>query len=211
MNRRNTDYSSTISHYSRLIRVHSKDYEMVGWGSKQGQERRFRVLSEVGDFSGKSLLDVGCGLGNLYAYLNSRKVQCTYTGVDINNRMIANAKERFREADFKTLDILTQDDPWPRYDFVILSGAFNLSQDKQKEFVRAMIQRMYQMARVAVAFNILSTKADFFEHGEYYARPGEMLDFCLTLTRCVILRHDYMPHDFTVYMYRDEYSTDHQS
>ena len=199
-----TDYTLTIVHYDRLLDVHSRDHEIVGWGSRESQERRFVVLAQVGDLSGKTVLDMGCGLGNLYAYLKSWHVACDYVGIDINARMIARARERFPEASFETMDILALGEALPRYDFVLLSGAFNLTQDNQKEFVEAMIRCMYQMARTAVAFNILSAKADFFEPGEYYARPGEMLDFCLTLSRRVILRHDYMPHDFTVYMYRDE-------
>jgi len=177
---------------------------MVGWGSKESQVIRFDALCQAGDFSGKSVLDVGCGLGDLYAHLKNQAVVCKYAGVDINSRMIADAKKRFPEADFRVLDILTHADILVGYDFVVLSGAFNLSQDRHKEIMEAMIQVMYRIARVAVAFNILSMKADFFEPGGYYARPGEMLDFCLTMTRRVMLRHDYMTHDFTVYMYRDE-------
>ena len=184
--------------------MRSKDCEMVGWGNKESQEIRFDVLSEVSDFTNKSVLDVGCGLGAFYAHLKNQGMVFSYIGVDINSRMIAKAKERYPSADFRVQDILTHADPLPLYDFVILSGAFNLSQNRHKDIVAEMIRMMYKMSRVAIAFNMLSVKADFFEPGEYYARPGEMLDFCLTMTQRVILRHDYMTHDFTVYMYHDE-------
>lgn len=198
------DFSSTIAHYDGLINTHSEDHKIAGWGSKESQELRFKILTEVADLSLKSVLDVGCGLGNLYSYLQNQGITCDYLGVDINARMIAKAKKCLPEAKFETLDILTFNDHLSRYDFVLLSGVFNLGQDNHKEFVEAMIRRMYQIACEAVAFNIMSMKADFIQPYEYYARPGGILDFCLTLTRRVILRHDYMTHDFTVYMYRDE-------
>ena len=66
-----------------------------------------------------------------------------------------------------------------------------------------MLSQMYAICRKGIAFNIMSTKADFIEESEYYADPGIMLTFCLTLSKNVVLKHDYMPHDFTVYIYKD--------
>jgi hypothetical protein len=61
---------------------------------------------------------------------------------------------------------------------------------------------MFELCRKGIAFNIMSTRADFMEEGEYYADPAKMLDFCLGISRKAALRHDYMPHDFTVYLYK---------
>jgi hypothetical protein len=41
------------------------------------------------------------------------------------------------------------------------------------------------------------------EPGEFYADPVEIVRFCRSLTPWVVLRHDYLAHDFTVYLYRD--------
>ena len=193
-----------VDYYNNLLHNGGCDFEISGWGSKESQDRRFAVLVEVGDLSGCSVLDVGCGPGSFFGFIQEKGIQCGYHGVDINPHMVDLAQGRFPDADFAVLDILSLKQPSPTYDYLVLSGVFNLSQNRHKEIVEAMIHVMYRMARVAVAFNILSMKADFFEPGEYYARPGEILDFCLTMTRRVILRHDYMTHDFTVYMYRDE-------
>ena len=39
------------------------------------------------------------------------------------------------------------------------------------------------------------------QNGPMY--PLHVLAFCRTLTSRVTLRHDYLEHDFTVYLYRD--------
>jgi hypothetical protein len=69
--------------------------------------------------------------------------------------------------------------------------------------MRSFVSRMWQMAKVAVAFNTLSSWAPDQEAGEFYADPVETLAFCRTLTPRLTLRHDYHRRDFTVYMYRD--------
>ena len=198
------DDRSIIAHYDRLLETHSNNHEMVGWGSQESQVRRFEVFCQLADLTGKSVLDVGCGIGDLYAHLNAEGIACKYVGVDINPRMIAKAENRFPDANFQVTDILTMDGTLPTYDYVFLSGVFNLGNERLRERMKAMIQRMYRLSHLAVAFNMLSMRADRYEPGECYTCPGEMIDFCLTITRRVTMRHDYMPHDFTVYMYRDE-------
>jgi len=51
-------------------------YESLNWESQISQYARFEVLLSIGEFEGKKLLDVGCGLGDLLKYikLNKKKV-----------------------------------------------------------------------------------------------------------------------------------------
>jgi hypothetical protein len=43
------------------------------------------------------------------------------------------------------------------------------------------------------------------EKEEYFlfADPCEVFDFCTTLTKVLLFRHDYLPQDFTVFLYKD--------
>jgi len=61
---------------------------------------------------------------------------------------------------------------------------------------------MFSLATSAVAFNTLSTWAQDQEAGEFYADPLKVVEFCRTLTPWVVMRHDYHPRDFTVYLYK---------
>lgn len=53
-----------------------------------------------------SILDIGCGKGVLYKYFHetANLSASKYHGIDISENAIKAAKERFREADFKTVD-----------------------------------------------------------------------------------------------------------
>ena len=53
-----------------------------------------------------------------------------------------------------------------------------------------------------IALNFLSIFSDYFSPGEYYANPETILKIAFSLTSKVVLRHDYMSHDFTIYLYK---------
>jgi SAM-dependent methyltransferase len=190
-----------IRHFGQLLGKYATPHAQVGWGSETSQRRRFEVLTGIATPLEGSVLDVGCGLGDLYIFLKDRGFDGTYHGVDIQPDMVAAARARTPEVQFAMLDITGLAEPLPRYDYVFMSGAANIAHDRYPETMEALIRRMYALASRGVAFNLLSNRADFIEPGEVYADPGGVLDFCLGLTRRVMLRHDYMPHDFTVYLY----------
>jgi hypothetical protein len=89
----------------------------------------------------------------------------------------------------------------PTWDYVIASGVFYLRQPDPDAYLREMVGRLYRLARRGVAFNTLSARAPEKSPGEYYADPAMVVGMSLDLTPSVVLRHDYMPHDFTVYLY----------
>ena len=64
-----------------------KGWEASAWASKENQELMFKCLTLVGDVSTGSILDVGCGQGDLYDYLEPED----YTGIDISTKMIGHA------------------------------------------------------------------------------------------------------------------------
>ncbi|HPA64879.1 MAG TPA: class I SAM-dependent methyltransferase, partial [Spirochaetota bacterium] len=55
------------------------NHEILDWESMEAQHSRFAVLSEYVPLSGKSLLDVGCGLADLYAFLTEHGIRTKYT------------------------------------------------------------------------------------------------------------------------------------
>ena len=44
----------------------------LGWKSDENQNIRFEILSQIGDMSGLSVLDLGCGHGDLCGYLGRK-------------------------------------------------------------------------------------------------------------------------------------------
>ena len=194
-----------IEFYNQNVKKHKDDIKSVAWGSKESQLKRFEILSQIADLEGQSVLDVGCGLGDFYGWLRNKYSDIRYTGIDITPSMIEIALKRFPGTKFKVQNILELKKVRPTYDYVFASGIFNRRIPRHKHFIKDTIIRMFDLSKQGIAFNIMSTKADFMKKNEYYADPSKMLNFCTNLSRRFVLRHDYMPHDFTVYVYKEQY------
>lgn len=196
------DDARNVALYTRLRGEHGDDVRALNWGSRGSQRRRFQVLAEVGDLDGASLLDVGCGLGDLKSWLAEAGHRVSYTGIDLTGAMVDGARERHPDGDFRLGNLLDDAGIGPdSFDYVLSSGIFYFRQDRPQAFLEAMVARMAQVARLGVSFNTLSAWADRREGDEFQADPLATLDFCRRISRRVVLRHDYHPGDFTVYLY----------
>ena len=60
------------NHYEPLLDKYSRGHEILDWESQESQIKRFEVLSDNVELSGKKLLDVGCGTGDLFGFLISQ-------------------------------------------------------------------------------------------------------------------------------------------
>lgn len=194
-------FDKNIEFYSNLLDKHGVDPKSLNWGSEQSQEKRFKVLAEIADLKNQSILDVGCGLGDFYQWLKVLKKDPIYHGIDITPKMIDTASLRFPGVRFDVGTIENVGDE--SYDFLFASGIFYLVEVEPFSFMKKTISKMFLMSKKGIAFNSLSTWADSKTTGEFYASPSETLEFCKTLSPYVVLRHDYHPADFTVYIYKN--------
>jgi len=195
-------------YYEDKLKHHGDDARGVGWGDKNSQRLRFQILCGVGDLNGKGIHDVGCGLGHLAEFLTESSINCDYVGSDISPRMIEKAKQKLPGAQLYVADILEDATPeWMRADYVLTSGLFNVktSSDRRvwQQFVEAMLQRMFSLAKTAIAFNMMTSYVDYEDSHLFYLSPGEALDFCIrNLGPRVVIRHDYPLWEYTVYVYK---------
>lgn len=183
----------------------------VSWRSVWGQEYRFEVLCEIFDRIDPaepfSVLDVGCGLGDLAAYLRRRGHACRYLGVDILPEMVEGARARFPGERFEVLDILQEDPPGAPFDFVLASGALSVKVEEHEDFVHAMIARMLELSRKGLAFNMQSARARArhltaqLDTEIYYADPLELYGYCRDLCPRTVLREDFMSTDFAIFLF----------
>lgn len=188
--------------YERLVDRHGVHPRAVDWGSRASQQKRFDILAEIGDLPGCSVLDVGCGLADLHAYLESAEKAVSYTGYDISPAILEAARKRFPNLDLRQADLMREEVAPPRFDFVFASGIFHLRPKGSYAYLEAMTRRMYRSCRRGVAFNSLSARSSVIEPDKFVAEPTKVLDICLDIAPNVVLRHDYLPHDFTVYLYK---------
>lgn len=194
-------FTRIADYYGALISKYGHDPRACDYGRAESQQIKFRVLSEVMPLSNSSLLDVGCGFADFAGYLNSRFDRLQYSGIDLCGDMVNEAKRIHPDLDIRVANIA--DVTLERnYDVVMANGIFYLLGEQPVPVMQDMIERMFSMASKAVAFNSLSTWARDQEGGEFYADPLQTVEFCRRLTPWVVLRHDYHPRDFTVYLYK---------
>jgi SAM-dependent methyltransferase len=201
MNGMQLPFQGIAEYYDGLVGRYGHDPRACDYGRPESQAKKFRVLGEVLDLDGKTLLDVGCGFADFATYLQSGSAKVRYTGIDLSARMIVEARRLHPDLDLRVGNILDAGHE-ERYDVVSANGVFYLLGENAPELMRRLISKMWELAKVAVAFNSLSTWAPDATAGEFYADPLETVSFCKALTPWIALRHDYHPRDFTVYMFR---------
>ena len=183
------------------MQLYGDDWRALGWQSHYTQQRRFAVLAEVGPLAHKRVLDVGCGLGHLYEYLQAQGIPVTYTGYDLLPDMIKRARQRFPEVHFEVQDVL-QGLGEERFDYILSSGAFNVNFGDNIHAVQQVLRDMVQHCTEGVAINFLKRTADASDDPIFqYYHPRDMLAFCQTLCPRVRLREGYLYNDFTLYLY----------
>ncbi|MDD4494706.1 MAG: methyltransferase domain-containing protein [Eubacteriales bacterium] len=192
------------SYYGSNFKKNAKDYQILGWESEEAQRIRFKVLTDNIDLNGKSLLDVGCGLGNLAGFLIENNVSAAYTGADILESMAKAAKERNPEAEFLFLDIFDAGTLADRkFDVVFTSGIFNLNLKNNIKFLEKAIIRFIELANSQVVFNMLHERSENKEPSYYYYNPeavAELIESIAAKPLNVKFIDNYLHNDFTVIM-----------
>ncbi len=198
------DKAEILRRYTERFKEMGASVEALGSGSNEHQTIRYRVLSEVGDLGGQTVLDVGCGFGGFYDYCRHFGQPMTYTGIDIVPALLHEATRLHPGATFMELDILDAPDDL-EFDYVVSSQGFNnrFTYSDNWEVVKQALAKCFKIARCGVAFDMMSSYVDFREDHLYYFDPCEVFAFCKTLTKRVMLRHDYPLFEFCVYLFPD--------
>jgi SAM-dependent methyltransferase len=195
--------SETTRFYESHVRRYGYGFRALGFGRRSSQEKRFGALAALGSFDGARILDVGCGFGDLLAWLRGRGVQPRYTGLDLTESMIERCRKRFPdgEARFLVGDALTWEADG-EYDYVIASGIFGYHAKDTRARIQPTLERLFAVTGTGLAVNFLSGCAPTRSPGRLYVQPADVLQYALRLTPAVRLDHTYMPNDFTLCMYK---------
>jgi cyclopropane fatty-acyl-phospholipid synthase-like methyltransferase len=194
------DYTRILDFYESSFYLDgSNDSQSVHWSSEESQYIRFEVLHKIGDLNKKKVLDVGCGLGELYKFFLKKEIDVEYVGIDIIPMFVERARARFPGTSFTlgNAETLTE-----TYDYIVASGAFTFKVENAKEYYFALIKHLFLHAREGLAFNMLNIQShteDDESHNAYDVE--EVMAFCKTLSPHVVLVDDYLSYDFTIYMY----------
>ncbi len=204
MNKNNLQ--KTIERYNQRLEKFGYSEEALGW-SKNKNNYRFEALIKEweNEIINANICDFGCGFGDLYQYLSERGyIPKSYTGIDINENLINIGKEKYPKAKFWCGNILV-DEMNEQFDFTFSSGVFNhkLAGEDEFEFIKNCITKIDSFTTRGFAINFLSDKVDFFTEHNYNANPGKIVELCYTYSNNIVLRNDYMPFEFTIFVRKD--------
>jgi len=133
------------------------DMMILEYSGPQAQRRLFDRATALLPPQGK-VLDLGCGLGHLLAYLDETGLPYEdYHGIDVSERMVEEAKERFGER-FEVRDILKRPLPPGSYDtgYILSVLGYPIGQDPIGTMME-IIKQTFQACRVGIAFSHLAT------------------------------------------------------
>lgn len=201
------DRRDYIDRYEKRLQQFGYSPETLGWGKNGRQELRFAVLADAAlKVPACSVLDVGCGFCDLYDFLRARGWEGAYTGIDIVPGLLRIARERHPGLDIREADITVPSFPADAFDFVIASGVLNaaLPSGDNRTHIASTLRAMLRAARVAAAVDFLSTFVDFQKPGAWHTDPAWAFATAREMTRRVQLRHDYMPYEFALFLFRDD-------
>jgi SAM-dependent methyltransferase len=197
----NISWKKTEEYYTKAYEKFPGEVQGLDWGSRSSQDLRFRVLLEgiKKRSSEDSILDVGCGYGDISQFINWTPM---YRGIDIVPSMIQVAKERYPKKDFLVANL---SDEQHTYDWILASGPYNVKEKNNEKFLEESIQMMWSKCKQGVAFNILvQGPHDVRNEDMYFYNAALVLAYCRTITPYVVCRMDYLPHDAAFYLYRKD-------
>ena len=190
-----------LRHYEPRIDHSRPSHDVLDWSSAESQKARLKILADNVSLHGRSLLDVCCGLADLFGYLQESDIRPDYTGVDISEKMLAEARRRHPEAFFVCADLFGTDIPElpeNRYDVVYCSGIFNLNLGNNEAFLPKAIERLKLLSGETLVFNLLHSRARGSDRNYAYYDPDKVLPSVSGAGWETQLLDDYLPNDFTI-------------
>jgi len=200
-----------IAYFESLYKQYGVDEKSLGW-SKNKQNIRFEQVFKHIKESTISVLDVGCGFGDMYSYLeqSEKYVRLEYCGIDIMNSFLDVAKEKHsnNNTEFVCTGLLEYE-PNRTWDWVVECGLFGLNvygdEEKMYEYIEKSMQKAFLLADKGISFNFLSDKVDFRTSGtDFHISPERVLELAYRLSRRVILDNSIMPFEFTITVWKDD-------
>lgn len=171
--------------------------------TERSQRARFATVAPLLE-GGASVLDVGCGVGDLFGYLDDvRSAKPRYHGVDISPGMVARAREKYPNGRFEVANILDWR-PEPRFDLVVSIGLHCTHVPDAAAVLEQDLRQQFALCRVATHACLLSDRYDGYRPEVLRWSPEAVLSIALRITPWVSLRHDYLPHDFAVTLHREQ-------
>ncbi len=189
--------------YQETLQKHGESPQALQWADYRAAAIRYRALVQDLALEGKSVLDAGCGMGDLLPYLYAHAASFDYLGIDITPSFIAIARKRYAGHSFEVGNPFDGSIAGNSFDVVISCGVLNANTGGWLAERKRMIAALFNIARETLVFN-MAGGTDMVESTRKvaYADAAQLEAFCKTLSPDVTLRTGYHPKDFTIVIKR---------
>ena len=191
-------------HYEPRIEKYTETSKVLDWESTDAQFKRFTAMIDNIKLQGKSILDIGCGCGDLYGLLKELDTDIDYTGVDILEKMVERAAReysgaRFVHADifspgFKAVPVLGREG----FDITFTSGIFNLNAGNNEKFLKAAVPVIAGLSAEAFVFNLLDPASPDRDDSYFYYEPEAAIRLSEPFSSEIQLVKGYLSNDYTL-------------
>lgn len=193
--------STSAGDYKKSLAEHGESPKALLWRNYKIAAVRYKELVTDVPIEGRSILDAGCGMGDLLPFLYAKSTDFRYLGVDINKGFIEIAKKRYEGHEFKVADPIN--DKIGQYDVVISSGVLSGNVEGWLEKRKKAIANLFGQANEVLAFNMSGGLTNIPNTPlNVFASLEEIQAFCATLTTRLIMRNHYSTKGFTIVMFK---------
>jgi cyclopropane fatty-acyl-phospholipid synthase-like methyltransferase len=205
VDKKKTSELSLVEQYQRAFAEHGDTPAGVMW-PRGRQALRFDALTRHFSGDGFSVLDYGCGLAHLKAYLDQRFSRYNYHGADLVPEFVDTVVAKYPDA--KVQLVRSHEDASTPVDHVVVSGAFNIIDGADRaayvERVQAALLHLFRLARVSLAVNFMTDRVDFTQPQALHMNVEAMMDFMRRhLSPRLRVDESYMPYEFTLVVLKD--------
>lgn len=209
------NYRKIANQYEFELEQHQTGFRAVGWPRVEDTLLRFIVMLDLlrndikkPEDKTQSLIDIGCGLGHLFEFIQENQIQLIqYSGLDISPKYIDRCEKKFPETKFYCCDLLAEEFN-VKFDFAVMNGVFtqkfSIGQDEMFTLIKVVLKKVFSLVNKGMAFNVMSPKVDFKKEGAFHLDFSILINFIVeNLSRNFVIRHDYGLYEYTCYVYKE--------
>ncbi|MCX5495678.1 class I SAM-dependent methyltransferase [Kaistia dalseonensis] len=194
--------------YQSLYSQHGDDPASLGVRATSQPVRFQAVTAALGSQWPDTIVDLGCGFGDLLSHLRGVGWKGHYTGVDFMTEFVDIARQRFEEdpaADFLVGDATLIELPPKSFDVCISLGLCNHQRGAGTiSFIEALIGHAASLVRQSIFVDFLSATSNRRRDDLYFMDAGKAIQIGLQHSNRVKLDHTYMPFEFLLTIRLDD-------
>lgn len=172
------------AYYRRVFARHGPGFKGADWPKEDDALLRYGLHRRA--MEGRrvsSVLDVGCGTGYFFEFLRKNRIAGEraprYLGVDCAPEMIAAARKKYPDAEFRVGALQDGLGGVAARDFAVANGVFTVKAAASKKAMWAFIRRgldvMWKKSKIGMSFNLMTTLVDYRYDRLMYIDPAEVV------------------------------------